>query len=88
LALRLKHHDPKLHATRAPGGDSDARDVFDALEQARVEALGARSMDGIRANLNDLSEARFGSMQSQGQGLRRKCRWHGGGTAGAAKADR
>jgi cobaltochelatase CobT len=58
LALRLKHHDPKLHATRAPGGDNDARDVFDALEQARVEALGARSMDGIRANLNDLSEAR------------------------------
>jgi cobaltochelatase CobT len=58
LALRLKHHDPKLHASRAPGGDSDARDVFDALEQARVEALGARSMDGIRANLSDLAEAR------------------------------
>ena len=58
LALRLKHHDPKLHATRAPGGDSDARDLFDALEQARVEALGARSMDGVRSNLNDLAEAR------------------------------
>ncbi len=58
LALRLKHHDQKLHASRAPSGDSDARDVFDALEQARVEALGARSMDGIRANLNDLAEAR------------------------------
>jgi cobaltochelatase CobT len=58
LALRLKHHDPKLHAARAPGGDSDARNVFDALEQARVEALGARSMDGIRANLNDLAAAR------------------------------
>jgi cobaltochelatase CobT len=58
LALKLKHHDPKLHATRAPSGDSDAREVFDALEQARVEALGSRSMDGIRANLNDLAEAR------------------------------
>ena len=58
LALRLKHHDPKLHSTRAPGGESDAREVFDALEQARVEALGARSMDGVRANLNDLAEAR------------------------------
>jgi cobaltochelatase CobT len=58
LALKLKHHDPKLHAKRAPGGDSDAREVFEALEQARVEALGARSMDGIRANLNDLAEAR------------------------------
>jgi cobaltochelatase CobT len=58
LALRLRHHDPKLHATRAPISESDARAVFDALEQARVEALGARSMDGIRANLNDLAEAR------------------------------
>jgi len=58
VALRLKHHDPRLHASRAPGSESDARAVFDALEQARVEALGARSMDGIRANLNDLAEAR------------------------------
>src|SRR6478735_8792366 len=58
VALRLKHHDPRLHASRAPGSASDARAVFDALEQARVEALGARSMDGIRANLNDLAEAR------------------------------
>ena len=58
LGLRLRHHDPKLHASRAPVSDSDARAVFDALEQARVEALGARSMDGIRANLNDLAEAR------------------------------
>ena len=57
-ALRLKHHDPKLHASRAPVSDSDARAVFDALEQARVEALGARSMDGVRANLNNLAEAR------------------------------
>ncbi|HET9337016.1 MAG TPA: cobaltochelatase subunit CobT [Sphingomicrobium sp.] len=57
LALRLKHHDPKLHAVRAPIAE-DARAVFDALEQARVEALGAKSMDGIRANLTDLAEAR------------------------------
>ena len=57
-ALRLRHHDAKLHAARAPVSDSDARAVFDALEQSRVEALGARSMDGIRANLNDLTEAR------------------------------
>jgi cobaltochelatase CobT len=57
-ALRLKHHDPKLHASRAPVSDSDARAVFDALEQARVEALGTKSMDGVRANLNNLAEAR------------------------------
>jgi len=58
LALRLRHHDPKLHAARAPISDSDARAVFDALETARVEALGAKAMDGVRANLSDLAEAR------------------------------
>jgi cobaltochelatase CobT len=58
LALRLRHHDPKLHAMRAPLSDSDARAVFDALETARVEALGAKAMDGVRANLGDLAEAR------------------------------
>jgi cobaltochelatase CobT len=57
LALRLRHHDPKLHASRAPIAD-EARAVFDALEAARVEALGAKAMDGVRANLNDLAEAR------------------------------
>ncbi|MCY7338418.1 MAG: cobaltochelatase subunit CobT [Sphingomonas bacterium] len=60
VALRLRHHDPVLHETRAPRGgeDADARAVFDALEAARVEALGARSMDGVRANLAELAEAR------------------------------
>jgi cobaltochelatase CobT len=58
LALRLRHHDPKLHASRAPIADGDARAVFDALEMARVEALGAKAMDGVRANLNDLVDAR------------------------------
>ena len=61
LALKLRHHDPALHAARAPrGGDhEDARGVFDALEAARVEALGARAMDGVRANLSRLAEARL-----------------------------
>jgi cobaltochelatase CobT len=58
LAVRLRYHDAKLHASRAPVSESDARLVFDALEAARVEALGAKAMDGVRANLNDLAEAR------------------------------
>ena len=58
LALRLRHHDPKLHHSRAPIADGEARAVFDALEMARVEALGAKAMDGVRANLSDLVEAR------------------------------
>ena len=57
LALRLRFHDPKMHARAAPA-DAEARAVFDALETARVEALGARAMGGVRANLAQLSEAR------------------------------
>jgi cobaltochelatase CobT len=58
LALRLRHHDPKLHSARAPIADGEARAVFDALEAARVEALGSRAMEGVRANLKDLVDAR------------------------------
>ncbi len=58
LALRLRHHDPRLHARLAPI-DIEARAVFDALENARVEALGARSMNGVRDNLRHLTEARI-----------------------------
>ncbi|MES2119650.1 MAG: cobaltochelatase subunit CobT [Pseudomonadota bacterium] len=57
LALRLRHHDPKLHARVVPA-DPDARAVFEALESARVEALGARAMAGVRENLAILADAR------------------------------
>ena len=50
FALRLKHHDTALHARGAPG-DVVARAVFDAIEGARVEALGARGYAGIADNL-------------------------------------
>ncbi|MEO7634309.1 MAG: cobaltochelatase subunit CobT [Sphingomicrobium sp.] len=57
LALRLRFHDPKLHLRTAPA-EPEARAVFDALETARVEALGARAMRGVRDNLAQLAEAR------------------------------
>jgi cobaltochelatase CobT len=50
LALRLRHHDDAVHAARMPA-QRDARDAFDALEQARVEVVGARHMAGVAANL-------------------------------------
>ena len=59
-ALRLRFHDPRIHARNAPA-DIDARAVFDALETARVEALGARAMGGVRDNLRHLTEARVRS---------------------------
>src|SRR5918997_5366586 len=60
LALRLRHHDARLHATHVPV-DVEARAVFDALETARVEALGARSLGGVRENLAHLTDARVRS---------------------------
>jgi len=59
-ALRLRYHDARLHARNAPM-DVEARAVFDALEMARVEALGARAMGGVRENLAQLTEARVRS---------------------------
>ena len=56
-ALRLRYHDARLHARVAPA-DAEARSVFDALEMARVEALGARAMGGVRRNLSHLTDAR------------------------------
>ena len=51
FALRLKHHDATLHARTAPG-DAVARAVFDAIEGARVDALGSKGYAGIAANLD------------------------------------
>ncbi|HXV24224.1 MAG TPA: cobaltochelatase subunit CobT [Alphaproteobacteria bacterium] len=50
LALRLRYHDDRVHRRETPAGDA-ARDIFEAVEQARVEALGTRRMTGCAANL-------------------------------------
>ncbi|OJU16938.1 MAG: cobaltochelatase subunit CobT [Sphingomonas sp. 66-10] len=50
FALRLKHHDAALHLRAAPH-EAVARAVFDAVETARVEALGSRGYAGIADNL-------------------------------------
>jgi cobaltochelatase CobT len=49
-ALRLRHHDDAIHAARSPA-ERDARTIYDALEQARVEIVGGRHMAGVAANL-------------------------------------
>jgi cobaltochelatase CobT len=49
-ALRLRHHDDAIHAARSPA-ERDARTIYDALEQARVEIVGGRYMAGVAANL-------------------------------------
>jgi cobaltochelatase CobT len=57
-ALRLRHHNSALHARNAPA-DETARAVFNAIEQARIEALGARAMEGVRANLARATDMRM-----------------------------
>lgn len=61
LALRLKHHDEALHRAHMPA-NGDAAAIFDALEQARVEAIGAHEMLGVAANLADMLEARYSQL--------------------------
>ena len=51
FALRLRHHNAALHAKNAPA-EAVARAVFDAVEGARVDALGSRGLEGIAGNLN------------------------------------
>ena len=50
VALKLRHHDESTHAARAPSR-KEAREVFDALEDVRVQAVGSRHMAGVAANL-------------------------------------
>jgi len=50
VALRVRHHDETLHASRSPA-QREAKDVYDALEQARVEIVGGQHMTGVAANL-------------------------------------
>jgi len=58
IALRLACHDPAVHRKLAPGGQQ-ARAVFEAIEQARVEAIGSRRMGGVAKNLSAMLEDRF-----------------------------
>lgn len=58
IALKLACHDPGVHRKLAPGGQT-ARAVFDAVEQARVEAIGARRMSGVAKNLGAMLDDRF-----------------------------
>jgi len=58
VALRLRYHDDSLHLRRMPR-QPEARQVYEAVEQARVEALGTRRMAGVAANLGELLESRI-----------------------------
>ena len=50
-ALRHKYHDTGTHRRYAPSGDM-ARDLYEAMETARCEAIGARAMPGTAGNID------------------------------------
>ncbi len=50
LALRLRHHDDVIHNARMPAR-REAKDAYDAIEQARVEVVGSKFMSGVANNL-------------------------------------
>lgn len=56
LAMRMRHHDAATHARFAPAGPM-ARELYEAMETARCEALGARDMPGALSNI----DARIGA---------------------------
>jgi cobaltochelatase CobT len=60
FSLKLRHHDAALHAKGAPA-EAIARAVFDAVETARIEALGSKGMAGVEANLGRALDMRMKS---------------------------
>ena len=58
FALRAACHDEGVHARLAPGS-GEAREVFEAVERARVESLGANRMPGMAENLDAKTQDLF-----------------------------
>lgn len=51
LALNRRYHNGQTHAKYQPQGDM-ARDLYEAMETARCEAMGARDMPGTAGNID------------------------------------
>ncbi|MBS9716860.1 cobaltochelatase subunit CobT [Pseudohalocynthiibacter aestuariivivens] len=51
LAMKHKHHDLTTHNRYLPQGQM-ARDLYEAMETARCEAVGARQMPGTLSNID------------------------------------
>jgi len=58
FALRLACHNDALHRRLAPQS-APARALFDAVEQARVEAIGSRRMQGVASNITAMLDDRY-----------------------------
>ncbi|TIO20318.1 MAG: cobaltochelatase subunit CobT [Mesorhizobium sp.] len=58
MALKRACHDQRIHSKLAPEGKL-ARAIFDAVEQARVEAIGSRAMQGVADNIGSMLEDKY-----------------------------
>lgn len=65
MALRIACHDATVHNRLAPEGDN-ARAIFDAVEQARIEAIGASRMAGVADNLAHMLEDKYSRQNYEG----------------------
>ncbi len=61
FTLRLSNHSESVHGKYRPEG-KNARAVFEAVEQARIEAIGARAMPGVANNLSAMMDDRYSKM--------------------------
>ena len=50
-AMKLRYHNEATHAKYAPAGNL-AREIYEAMETARCEAMGARDMPGTAGNID------------------------------------
>ncbi len=71
LALYHRYHDAGVHARYAPPGDM-ARELYDAMETARCEAMGARDMPGTAGNIdakigNEAARRGYGQIREAAQ---------------------
>ena len=71
LALRHKFHDASTFDRYVPQGQM-ARDIYDAIETARCEAVGARAMPGTHTNIdakieNEALRQGFGDIREASQ---------------------
>ena len=58
MALKRACHDTRIHNKLAPEGKA-ARAIYDAVEQARVEAIGSRAMQGVADNIGSMLEDKY-----------------------------
>lgn len=58
IALKLACHDARVHAKNMPVG-ADAGAIFEAVEQARCDAVGSLRMEGVADNIATMLDDRY-----------------------------